>query len=41
MEFVGMLPKGTFDVGESLKVAGDSLVRGGQTKVSYSKHRCL
>jgi len=33
MEFVGMLPKGTYDVGESLKVAGDSLVRGGQTKL--------
>lgn len=34
MEFVGMLPKGTCAVGESMKVAGDALVRGGQTKVS-------
>lgn len=34
MEFVGLLPKGTYDVGESLKVAGEALVKGGQTKVS-------
>lgn len=34
MEWFGLLPKGTYDVGEALKVAGDSLVRGGQTKVS-------
>ncbi|TFY60256.1 hypothetical protein EVG20_g7481, partial [Dentipellis fragilis] len=33
MELVGLLPKGTFDIGEALKVAGDSLVRGGQTKL--------
>ncbi|KAF9467809.1 delta-sterol C-methyltransferase [Collybia nuda] len=33
MEFVGLLPKGTYDVGESLKVAGDALVKGGQTKL--------
>jgi sterol 24-C-methyltransferase len=33
MEFVGILPKGTYDVGESLKVAGDALVKGGQTKL--------
>lgn len=33
MEFVGLLPKGTYDVGEALKVAGDALVKGGQTKV--------
>jgi sterol 24-C-methyltransferase len=33
MEFVGLVPKGTFDVGESLKVAADSLVRSGQQKV--------
>jgi Sterol methyltransferase C-terminal len=37
MEWVGMLPKGTFAVGESLKVAGDSLVRGGQTKVNIPR----
>jgi sterol 24-C-methyltransferase len=34
MEFIGVLPKGTYDVGESLKIAGASIVRGGQTKVS-------
>ena len=32
-EFVGFLPKGTWSVGEALKVAGDALVRGGQTKL--------
>jgi sterol 24-C-methyltransferase len=32
-EFLGFLPKGTWSVGEALKVAGDSLVRGGQTKL--------
>jgi sterol 24-C-methyltransferase len=33
MEFVGLLPKGTWQVGEALKVAGDALVKGGQTKL--------
>jgi sterol 24-C-methyltransferase len=33
LEFVGLIPKGTFEVGESLKVAAASLVKGGQTKV--------
>lgn len=33
MEKVGLVPKGTYDVGESLKVAGDALVAGGQTKL--------
>lgn len=33
MEWVGILPKGTYDVSESLKVAADALVKGGQTKV--------
>ena len=33
LEKMGFLPKGTYDVGEALKVAGESLVRGGQTKV--------
>ncbi|KXN84388.1 Sterol 24-C-methyltransferase erg6 [Leucoagaricus sp. SymC.cos] len=33
MEWVGILPKGTFDVSESLKVAADALVKGGQTKL--------
>ena len=33
MELFGMIPKGTWEVGETLKIAGDALVKGGQTKV--------
>jgi sterol 24-C-methyltransferase len=33
MEVLGLVPKGTTDVGEALKIAGDSLVKGGQTRV--------
>mgnify|MGYP001759628018 FL=1 len=33
LEFVGLAPKGTYDVGESLKVAADALVAGGQAKL--------
>jgi len=33
MERFGLLPKGTYDVSESLKVAGESLVKGGQKKL--------
>jgi len=33
MELVGLVPKGTYDVGESLKVAADALVLSGQQKV--------
>jgi sterol 24-C-methyltransferase len=33
MELLGLLPKGTWEVGEALKVAGDALVKGGQTKL--------
>jgi sterol 24-C-methyltransferase len=33
LEMVGLIPKGTYEVGESLKVAADALVKGGQTKV--------
>ncbi|KAI6124506.1 delta-sterol C-methyltransferase [Pisolithus croceorrhizus] len=33
METVGLVPKGTFEVGESLKVAGEALVKGGQAKL--------
>ena len=33
LEYIGLLPKGTYEVSESLKVAADSLVRGGQKKV--------
>lgn len=32
MEKVGMIPKGTHDVGETLRIAGDALVAGGQQK---------
>ncbi|TDL18780.1 delta-sterol C-methyltransferase [Rickenella mellea] len=33
LELLRVVPKGTFDVGESLKVAADALVKGGQTKL--------
>jgi sterol 24-C-methyltransferase len=33
MEKLRLVPKGTFDIGESLKVAGNALVEGGQTKL--------
>jgi sterol 24-C-methyltransferase len=33
MELIGLMPKGTFDVSEQLKVAADALVKGGQKKV--------
>ncbi|KAL5499251.1 ERG6 [Sanghuangporus vaninii] len=33
MELVGLVPKGTFEVSETLKVAADALVRGGKTKL--------
>jgi len=33
MEKFGIVPKGTSDVGEALKVAGDSLVAGGRSKL--------
>jgi len=33
MEKIGLVPKGTHDVGESLRVAGVALVKGGQTKL--------
>ena len=39
MEGLGLLPKGTYDVGESLKVAADALVKGGQAKVSRRTSR--
>jgi sterol 24-C-methyltransferase len=35
MEKFGWVPKGTYDVGEALKVAQRSLVKGGQTKVCF------
>lgn len=36
LEKFGVVPKGTHDVGETLKVAADALVKGGQTKVCIS-----
>jgi sterol 24-C-methyltransferase len=36
MEKVGLIPKGTWSVGESLRLAGDALVAGGQSKVRRS-----
>lgn len=33
MERVGLAPKGTHDMGESLKIAADALVAGGQAKL--------
>jgi hypothetical protein len=33
MEKVGFVPKGTYDVGEQLRIAGDTLVKGGQIKI--------
>ncbi|CAE6487667.1 unnamed protein product [Rhizoctonia solani] len=33
LEAFGLVPKGTFDVGEALKKAADALVRGGQQKL--------
>jgi sterol 24-C-methyltransferase len=33
LEKVGFVPKGTFDVGESLKTAATYLVKGGQQKL--------
>lgn len=33
IEQLGLVPKGTWDVGETLKIAGDSLVEGGRAKV--------
>ena len=34
LELFGIVPKGTWKVGEALRVAGDALVEGGRTKVS-------
>lgn len=33
LETVGIAPKGTYDVGESLKVAAEALVAGGKAKL--------
>lgn len=36
LEKVGLVPKGTFEVGESLRKASAALVEGGQQKVRFS-----
>ncbi|KAL0959653.1 hypothetical protein HGRIS_011353 [Hohenbuehelia grisea] len=41
MEFVGVIPKGTWEVGEALKVAATSLVKGGQTKLFTPMYLCI
>jgi sterol 24-C-methyltransferase len=33
LEKIGMVPKGTYSVGEDLKTAGKALVAGGQSKL--------
>ena len=33
LELIGVMPKGTSEVGETLNIAGDALVKGHQTKV--------
>lgn len=33
LEKFGMVPKGTYSVGEDLKTAGNALVAGGQSKL--------
>lgn len=38
LELVGVAPKGTFDVGESLKIAAVSLVEGGQKGLFTPMH---
>jgi sterol 24-C-methyltransferase len=38
LEFFHVVPKGTWEVGETLRIAGDALVKGGQTKVSRLVH---
>jgi len=34
LELFRIVPKGTWEVGETLRIAGDALVKGGQTRVS-------
>lgn len=38
MQLLRLVPQGTWEVGETLKAAGEALVRGGQTKVSIWAH---
>lgn len=39
LEAVGLVPKGTWEVGETLKTAADALVKGGQLKVRLRSQR--
>ena len=39
MQLLRLVPQGTWEVGETLKAAGEALVRGGQTKVSIGLFR--
>ena len=39
IEKLGIVPKGTWEVGETLKIAGDALVASGREKVSELCHR--
>jgi len=41
LEFFRVVPKGTWEVGETLRIAADALVKGGQTKVSRPTHNQL
>jgi hypothetical protein len=42
LELFRLIPKGTWEVGEALKVGGDALVKGGQTKVCVtSRLNCI
>ena len=38
LEFFRFVPKGTWEVGETLRIAGDALVKGGQTKVCQLRY---
>lgn len=40
-ERVGFVPKGTYDVGEALKIAADALVAGGRTKLFTPMRECM
>jgi len=37
MEFLGLMPKGTWEVAETLIIAQNTLLKGGQTKVRFFK----
>jgi sterol 24-C-methyltransferase len=41
LERVGLVPKGTYDVGEALVVAAQNLVEGGRSKLFTFVYLCL